>query len=106
MPKLSLDVAHTLTPDEAVRRLKRAFLVLRAEHHGSVSNLTEEWLENTFSFAFKAMGMAVSGTVAVEPQKVSLAANLPFAAMMFKGTIEDRIRQEVAKILAPEAAAG
>ena len=46
------------------------------------------------------MGMAVSGRVAVGPEKVKLDADLPLAAMFFKGAIEDRLRQEVGRVLA------
>ena len=46
------------------------------------------------------MGMAVSGTVAVEQQCVRLAVDLPFAALFAKGMIEDRIRHELGKLLA------
>ena len=45
--------------------------------------------DHTFSFAFRTLGMAVSGTVAVEPTRVRLAAALPLAAAFFKGTIEE-----------------
>jgi hypothetical protein len=44
----------------------------------------------------------------VEQEKVRLEANLPLAVTMFKGTIEKRLREEVAKVLAvsPGAATG
>ena len=44
--------------------------------------------------------MAVSGTVAVEPDQVKMDAELPFAAMFFKGVIEQRLRHEVGSLLA------
>jgi hypothetical protein len=100
MPKMSLEVSHGLGQAEAAQRLKAKFAAIRAEYQSQVKELREEWLDHTLSFAFQAMGMAISGTVAVEPEKVRLAANLPFAAMLFKGTIEERIRQEVGGLLA------
>ena len=51
-------------------------------------------------FAFKAMGMAVSGTVKVEESAVRLDAKIPMAAMMFKGMIEQQIRKELDGVLA------
>jgi hypothetical protein len=100
MPKMSLDVSHGLGQAEAAHRLKAKFAAVRAQYQSQVKELREEWLDHTLTFAFQAMGMAISGTVAVEPEKVRLAANLPFAAMLFKGTIEQRIRQEVGSLLA------
>jgi hypothetical protein len=46
------------------------------------------------------MGMAISGAIAVEPSKICLNANLPMAAMFFQGAIEERLREEVSKLLA------
>jgi hypothetical protein len=102
MPRLTLEVPHALGQDEALRRLKAKFDAARAEHQGRVSNLREEWHDHTLSFAFQAMGMGISGTVAVEPSQVKLNAELPFAAAFFKSAIEQRLRQEVDLILAAE----
>jgi hypothetical protein len=106
MPRLSLAVPHLLTPDEAKQRLKDKFAAALVEHQGRVSNTREEWRDHTLSFGFQAMGMAVSGTVAVEPKQVKVDAELPFAAMLFKGAIEQRLRDEVAALLASGGAAG
>jgi hypothetical protein len=43
--------------------------------------------------------MKVAGTLAVEPANVKLNVDLPFAAMLFKKAIEDRVRQEVGRML-------
>jgi hypothetical protein len=102
MGQLALDIPHALTQEEAARRLKKKIAAARAEHEGRVSDLREEWLEHKFSFAFKAMGMAVSGTVAVEPTLIRLAATLPMAAMFFKGAIEERIRKEIGTMMAAQ----
>jgi hypothetical protein len=106
MPRLTLEVPHSLGLEEAMRRLKDKFAAARAEHQGRVSNLREEWRDHTLSFAFQAMGMAVSGTVAVEPAQVKMNAELPFAATFFKGAIEQRLRQEVSTLLAAGNATG
>jgi predicted NBD/HSP70 family sugar kinase len=100
MSKLILEVPHSLDQEEATRRLKEKFAAALAEHHGDVSPIRNEWKDHTFSFAFQALGMAVSGTVAVEHKAVKLAAELPFAAMLFKRAIEERLRKEVDAVLA------
>lgn len=102
---MSLDVSHALGQDEAAQRLKAKFAAIRSQYESQVKELREEWLDHTLSFGFQTMGMAISGTVAVEPEKVRLVANLPFAAMLFKGKIEERIRQEVDRLLTVRRAA-
>ncbi len=105
MPKLYIDIPHVLGQDEALRRLKAKFAAAKAEHQDRVSDYKEEWQEHIFSFGFKALGMAVSGTVAVEPKEIKLAAQLPLAAMLMKSTIEEHIRREVDALLSPRGAA-
>ena len=46
------------------------------------------------------MGMGVTGTIHVEDASVKLNAELPLAAMLFKGSIERQIRQELSGLLA------
>jgi hypothetical protein len=99
MPQLSVQVPHTLGPDEAVRRLKDKFTLARGLYQGQVQDLHEEWTDHTLSFGFKAVGMKVAGTLAVADAAVNLTADLPFAAMLFKGTIEQRVRQELGELL-------
>ncbi|MFZ1932866.1 MAG: polyhydroxyalkanoic acid system family protein [Thermoguttaceae bacterium] len=90
---------HSLGLEEATRRLKEKLAAALAEHQSRVSNLREEWRDHTLSFALKAMGMGVSGTVAVAPDQVKVDAELPIAAAFFKGAIEQRLRQEVGTLL-------
>jgi len=73
---------------------------VRARYDSHVNNLQEEWIDHTFSFGFKAMGMGISGTVQVEDASVKLDAELPLAAMLFKRSIEQQIRHELSGLLA------
>lgn len=99
MPQLLLDIPHTLTQDEAANRLKKKLEFARAQFQAQLTDFREEWCDHAFSFGFKALGMAVSGKVTIEPSNVKLDAQLPMAAAFFKKTIEDRVRQEVGKLL-------
>ena len=99
MPKLSMETAHELGQEEATKRLKAKFHVVRQQHGHKAADLVEQWEGNVLSFAFKAMGMAVSGTVTVEDALVKLDAKLPLTAMMFKGMIEKGIRKELGDVL-------
>ena len=100
MPRLTLDKTHSLGKEEAVRRLKEKAQSVKETFGSQVSDLHEEWNNSTISFGFKAMGMKISGTVTADDSVVKMEANLPLTAMMFKGTIEQRIREELDKLLA------
>ncbi len=100
MPRLTMETQHALGRDEALRRLKDKFSFVRDNYGNQVKDLHEEWNGDTLSFGFKATGMKVSGTVAVEDACVKLDAKLPMAAMLIKGMIQKRIREELGDLLA------
>jgi len=100
MPRLTMETAHALGTEEALRRLKEKFDTVRGRFGPHVSGLSEQWDGNTLSFAFHTLGMSVSGTVAVGEDQVRLEAELPLAAALIKGTIEKRIREELGDLLA------
>ncbi len=100
MPSLKMAISHALGQEEAVRRLKEAIAGAKAKLEGQFKNLEESWAENLLAFGFTAYGFSVKGTVTVEPSEVHVASNLPFAAMMFKGLIQQTLKDELGKVLA------
>ena len=100
MSSLTMAASHALGQEEALRRLKQKFSVIRDAYRAQVSELHEQWRENTLSFAFKVVGMKIAGTVTVGASQVELAAELPLGAMLFKGLIERQVRAELGNLLA------
>ena len=100
MPKISLAVAHDLGREEALRKLQSESDMLKRTFGDSVSDLRENWNDAALDFSLAAYGMKVSGDVVVEPAEVATNIRLPLAAVMFKGMIEKRIREQLEKLLA------
>lgn len=100
MPSLSITTPHTLTAEEATARLKSFFEKLKERHQDKVSNLEEQWQDNRLSYSFSTYGFHIKGDLTVEPNEVKVSGSLPFAAMMFKGKIEQSVREELEKLLA------
>lgn len=100
MPKFGVRVPHTLTKEDARSRLERFIEVLTAKSGNQVSDLQQSWEGDTLKFGFKTYGIAINGGITVEDNDLSLAGDLPFAAMMFKGKIESEIREQLEKIVA------
>ena len=100
MPGIGMEIAHQLGEDQAAERLKGFLERVRQSYESQVSNLSESWDGNILSFAFTTYGFNIKGTVAVTPETVQFNGELPFAAMMFKGKIEQSIRNELEKVLA------
>lgn len=100
MPKVNIAVAHELGREEATRRLQDRFHNIKQRFGSQISDLEESWNGDSLQFGFRTFGLKISGLVESEPDEVKVSAVLPIAAMMFKGTIEQQIRDELTKILA------
>ena len=99
MPKVNIAIPHDLGQDEATRRIQTHFHTVKDQFGGQISDMEEEWEPNGLRFGFRVMGLKIAGSVASEPTEVQVAADLPMAAMMFKGTIEQQIQDELSKML-------
>ncbi len=100
MAKISLSVTHDLGREEALQRLQNESDMLKRTFGDSVSDLQENWADTTLDFSLVAYGMTVSGDVLVDTAEVVTNIKLPMAALMFKGTIESRVRERLEKLLA------
>lgn len=92
MPKMTIEQCHALEP-ATVRQHLEGLQTRLAEKYG----LTVSWTSNTEA-TIKRTG--ASGTIRCEPQKVVVNLDLSFALTPLKGTIEQRIRQELTQALA------
>lgn len=100
MPSLTITVPHSLGAEEATTRLKTFFEKLKQQHQDKMSNLEEQWEGNRLDYAFSTFGFNIKGDLNIEPGEVRVNGSLPFAAMMFKGKIEQSVRDELEKVLA------
>ena len=100
MPSLTISTPHSLGADEATARIKTFFAKLKERHADKLSNLEEQWDGNRLNYSFSTYGFNIKGDLSVEPGEVKVNGNLPFAAMMFKGKIEQTVREELEKLLA------
>ena len=100
MPGLSLNVAHGLDLAEVMRRLRERCDSVKAAYQASVTNLEETWSEDSLACRFLAMGQKFQGTLKAETGQVCVEMDLPLMAVMFRGTIESKVREELGKLLA------
>jgi hypothetical protein len=100
MPTITVTVPHHRTQDEVTDRLKRLLEHAKERNLDKVQDLVEQWNDHTLTYSFKTFGFTVGGTMAVEPHEVRVESKLPFAAMMFKGKIEEILRDELTRAIA------
>ena len=100
MPSLSLAIPHSLGQEVAQQRLQSLLTKALERNQSKISNLEQATEGNRQTFKFSTFGFKVSGDVVVEAAQIVLNVSLPFAAMMFKGKIEQTLREEITKALA------
>ena len=99
MPKLEINIPHSLTKIEALSRIQKFLPELKAQHSDKIKDLEESWTDSKGQFRFKISGFKVSGTLQVEDSAVLIKGEIPFAALLFKGQIEESIREKAEKLL-------
>ena len=100
MPTIRVSVPHKLTQDEALKRVRKAIDAAKKQHPEKVPDLKETWDGYEGSFSGSAMGNSLAGTLAVEPDEVTVEGKLPLLAMPFKGKIESAIQDTLKRLLA------
>ena len=91
---------HALNQATVTTVLKSKIAKALSENAGAVRQFKETWLDDhTMQFAFKVMGMAVEGVLKSSPNRISVDVAVPLAAVMVKGLIESRLKEEIDKIL-------
>ena len=91
-----MQIPHNLGREAASNRLREQL----PRFEDKVSDLEQQWQDHTVTFKFKAAGFPVSGTMAVEDAATNVDVNVPLAALLFKGMIEEGLRRELTTILA------
>lgn len=99
MPKMNVRVPHHLTETEATSRIKKLIGELKQKFGDRIQNLQEAWSGTGGTFSFETMGFKLSGTLSVSPSEVQIDGSLPFAALPFRGMVEEAIREKAKDLL-------
>lgn len=96
---MRINIPHRLSPVEATSRIKTLLTQVRSAHADKIEDLQEEWSVDGCSFSFTASGYSITGNIAVGKESVVVIGELPFLLGLFRGQIEDVIRENAAAIL-------
>jgi hypothetical protein len=89
-----VSIPHQLGKDEAVRRLKTGLGGVRT-NYGHLFSVDEEvWTGDTLQFRVSAIGQAVSGTIDVAQDHVTLQVYLPWLFAKIAEAVQPLIRKE------------
>lgn len=99
MPQVDIGVPHALGREEALRRLKEKVELVQQTYGSPAVELELEWTENVLQFKVRVMGMRIGGTATVEASEVCVHAEIPLSAIPFRGMVERRVKDELARML-------
>lgn len=99
MPAIDFTLPHSFDPDEVVTRLKGFISKLRDRNEAKFLVRSEEWNGRELKCSFSSFSFPMDAVMQVEPNQLKFHIDIPFAAMVFKGQIEQKLREELAKVL-------
>jgi hypothetical protein len=99
MPSYQVAVAHQLGREAARSRVETFLESVQRDYAAHISNVQGGWTGDALQFSFTATGLPISGTMLVDESAVQVSGPLPFAAVLFRGRIEQTIRDELQKLL-------
>jgi Putative polyhydroxyalkanoic acid system protein (PHA_gran_rgn) len=103
--KFTMSIPHTLSREEAKRRLQDALANVRRQH-GGVVQVTEDWQGDVLNFVVTAVHQKVTGQVFIEDDVARVEADLPWMLRMLAGPIIRRIEQQGFEALENKAPPG
>jgi len=100
MSSISVTVSHQLDPQEAAQRIQSALAEALRTYQDRLEQGSFQWTDRVLNYRFQTMGVTVEGTLRVEPTQVVVEAELPTFAGVFRGMIEQQIRDRLSELLA------
>src|SRR3954452_20682251 len=99
MPSYHVSVPHSLGSADARARLDKFLEDVRRDYAAHLSDVSGSWTADSLEFRFQTSGMPISGKLLVEQASVQVFGPLPLMASLFRGRIEQTIRDELRKLL-------
>ncbi len=99
MASLKMNIPHHLSQQEALSRIKGMLGKVKEEQKEKISNLQEDWTNETGKFKFTTQGFDLAGMIQVTANSIDIDATIPFAVSLFKGKIKDLIEKNAKALL-------
>lgn len=99
---MEVTIPHDLAIEEVRRRLRENSDQIGAGIPGGMAEVTTSWpSEDRMDMNIEAMGQMIEGFVAIEEARVVFNIELPMALAFLKPMVENTIRQQGQRLLAP-----
>ena len=99
MASYHVAVPHGLGQSAARTRVEQFLVSVERDYAEHISDARGQWSGNALHFGFVATGLKINGTLVVEEQLVQVSGSLPLMAALFRGRIEQTIREKLQALL-------
>ncbi|MBA3550702.1 polyhydroxyalkanoic acid system family protein [Patescibacteria group bacterium] len=99
MATINLELQHSLTEQEALKRIKKLSTEIQDQYGDKMSEVNESWKGNKGAFSFSTKGYNISGTIEVKKYTILIHGDIPWSLGLFKGKIEKTIRDRAQILL-------
>lgn len=99
---MQIAIPHQLTREEVRRRFKEGSHQIADSIPGGMADIATSWpSEDQMDMAINAMGQSMNGTIVISETQVIFSVDLPPALAFIEPIVENAIRQQGQKMLAP-----
>jgi hypothetical protein len=102
MAQFQTVVPHRLGRTAARARLEEVLPRMVAGFGDQLSDLQGSWHGHELRYGFTAVGFKITGQILVEEAEARVQCQLPMAALLFRGRIEQEIRHHLSAALKDE----
>tara|TARA_Y100000590_G_scaffold468086_1_gene649322 strand:+ start:10430 stop:10729 length:300 start_codon:yes stop_codon:yes gene_type:complete len=96
---MQLTVAHQIGKSEAKNKIKSKIHEILTLGDKEITNLKQEWKENTLNFSFSSQGFTFYGETVIFDDSISITINLPFALKLFEAQLKSKLEPKLTSIL-------
>ena len=97
MPTVSVAVPHHGDPDEVATKVRDMLEETVKEFQGQ--NFAADWSGRSATLKFTSLGFPITAAINVDETQVAIDIDLPMAAMMFKGRVEEVLKKNLTALL-------
>ena len=95
-------VPHSLSQEEALRRVKRLLGELKQIYETQISDVREEWSDGSCSFRLKMFVFKIQGSIKVGSQLVEVRGRMPIGTGKYEEKVKSLIESRAKALLAPK----
>ena len=91
--KITVNVPHNFTVQEAKSRIDGNFPKFQQTLGGFGGQVEREWLEDTMTFSLGIMGQSLTGKLQVQEKTILVEIDLPWILAKLSGGLQDKLKQ-------------